>query len=84
MGPISDTVAIFPRRIGRVVRGVGWHVKSFLLGLFTGPVEPSRFASSVVTPRGDKAGLETPAQPTSSGTISFYFSASFPTTEKRK
>jgi hypothetical protein len=41
---------------GRVVRGVGCRVSSFLLHLFIAPVEPSLFASSVATPRGYKAG----------------------------
>jgi hypothetical protein len=30
------------------VRGVGWCISSFLLRIFTAPVEPSRFASSVL------------------------------------
>jgi hypothetical protein len=45
-----------PRCRGRVVRGVGCCVSSFLLCLFTVPVELSRFASSVITPRGYKTG----------------------------
>jgi hypothetical protein len=52
--------------------------------IFTMPAEPSRFASSSVTPRGYKASLVTPVQPTSSRTISLCFSASFSTAKKRK
>jgi hypothetical protein len=36
-----------PWRIGRIIWGVGWRGKSFLPHLFTTPVEPSHFASSV-------------------------------------
>jgi hypothetical protein len=46
------------------------------------PTKPSRFASLAVTPRGYKAVLVTPAQPTSPSTISLYSSTSFPTSEK--
>jgi hypothetical protein len=48
-----------------------------------GPVEPIRFASSVVTPRGYKVG-DAPTQPTSSYTTSHHFLASFPTGEKKE
>jgi hypothetical protein len=50
--------------------------------VFTVPAEPSRFTSSVVKLWGYKAGVVTPAQPTSSHTISHHSFASFPTTEK--
>jgi hypothetical protein len=36
------------------LRGVMWHVISFLLRLFIAPIEPSCFASSVATLRGYK------------------------------
>jgi hypothetical protein len=52
--------------------------------IFTMPAEPSRFASSSVTPRAYKASPVTPVQPTSSRTISLCFSASFSTAKKRK
>jgi hypothetical protein len=84
MGPILDTVATFLRRIGCVIRGVGWHIKSFLLCLVTESAKPNCFTSLAVTPQGYKAGLVTPVQPTSSCMISLYSSASFPTAEKRK
>jgi hypothetical protein len=44
------------RCIGRIVWGVGWRVRLFLLCFFTEAVELSRFASSVVTLRGYKTG----------------------------
>jgi hypothetical protein len=44
-------------------------------------MEPSHFASSVVTPRGYKAAVA-PTQPTSSHMISHHPSASFPMAEK--
>jgi hypothetical protein len=59
-------------------------VKSFLLRFFTVHVEPSCFTSSVVKPWGNKAGVVTPIQPTSSHTISHRSSASFPTAEKKE
>jgi hypothetical protein len=52
--------------------------------IFTMPVEPSRFSSLVVTPRGSKAGVVAPVQPTSSHTISYHSSASFPMAEKEE
>jgi hypothetical protein len=52
--------------------------------VFTAPVEPSRFASSVVTPRGYKAGVFAPAPPTSSRMTSHRFSTSFPMAEKNE
>jgi hypothetical protein len=58
--------------------------KIILLCLFTPLAEPNRFASSIVTPLDYKAGVVTPAQPTSSHTISHHFSTSFPTAEKKK
>jgi hypothetical protein len=48
------------------------------------PVEPSRFASSVVTPQGYKAGVGAPVQPTSYHMISHHSSASFPMAKKKK
>jgi hypothetical protein len=45
-------------------------------------VEPSRFVSSAGTLWGYKAGLVTPAQPTSSHMISLCSSTSFSTAEK--
>jgi hypothetical protein len=45
---------------------------------------PSRFASSVVTPRGYKVGVVTLVQPTSSYMISHHSSASFPMVETKK
>jgi hypothetical protein len=54
------------------------------LHLFTAPAEPSCLTSSVVTPRGYKAGVATPTQPTSSRTISLRSSASFLTTQKER
>jgi hypothetical protein len=47
-------------------------------------MEPSRFASSVVTQWGYKAGMVTLAQATSYRTISHYFSAYFPMAEKKE
>jgi hypothetical protein len=58
--------------------------KIILLHFFTASTEPSRFASSVVTPWGYKAGMVSPAQPTSSCTISHRSSASFPMAEKKE
>jgi hypothetical protein len=84
MGPISDIVAIFPQRIGHVVRGEGGHAKSFFLRLFIASTEPNCFTSSAVTPQGYKAGLVSPVQPTSSRTISLYSSTSFTMAEKKK
>jgi hypothetical protein len=52
--------------------------------VFTAPMEPSLLASSVVTLWGYKAGMVTPAQSTSSRTISHRSSTSFPTTEKER
>jgi hypothetical protein len=52
--------------------------------IFTALAEPIRVASSTITPQGYKAGLVTPAQPTSSCMISLYSSTSFPTVEKIK
>jgi hypothetical protein len=55
--------------------------------IFTMPfimsAEPNHFASSAVTPRGYKASLVTPAQPTSSRTMSLYSSTAFSMTQKR-
>jgi hypothetical protein len=48
------------------------------------PLEPSRFASLVVTPWGYKVGMAAPAQPTSSRMISHRSSGSFPTAEKKE
>jgi hypothetical protein len=45
---------------------------------------PNCFASSVLTPRGYKASVATPAQPTSSHTIFHRFSTSFPMVEKKE
>jgi hypothetical protein len=56
----------------------------FLLRLFITPAEPSRFASSVVTTRSYKAGMATPAQPTSSCMISHRSFTSFPMAEKKE
>jgi hypothetical protein len=50
--------------------------------VFTMLAEPNRFASSVVTLQGYKAGVVTPVQPTCSHTISHHSSISFPTAEK--
>jgi hypothetical protein len=47
-------------------------------------VEPSRFASSVFTPWGYKAGVIAPVQPTSSYTTSQHFSVSFPMSKKKE
>jgi hypothetical protein len=58
--------------------------KIFFTMLFTTSVDPSRFASSTITPRSYKPGLVTPVQPISSRTISLYSSTSFPVAEKRK
>jgi hypothetical protein len=58
-------------RMYRVRRARSWMThKLFLLCLFTVSTEPNRFASSAVTRRDYKVGLVTPAQPTSSYTIS--------------
>jgi hypothetical protein len=48
------------------------------------PSEPSRFASSIVTPQGYKAGVVAPAQATSSRMISHHSFASFPMAEKKE
>jgi hypothetical protein len=66
------------------MRGVRWHVKPFLLRLFTVPGEPSRFASSIVTPWGYKPSLVAPAQHTSSCMTSQHFTTSFTTAEKKE
>jgi hypothetical protein len=47
-------------------------------------MESNRFPSSTAKLRNYKAGLVTPAQPTSSRTISLCSSTSFPTAKKRK
>jgi hypothetical protein len=73
-----------PQCKGCIVGGVRWHIRSFLLCLFTAPAEPSRFASLVVTPRGYKAGVVAHIQPTSSRTISHHSSASFPLAKKKE
>jgi hypothetical protein len=47
-------------------------------------MEPSRFASSVVTPWGYKAGMVAPAQPTFSRATSHRSSTSFLMAEKKE
>jgi hypothetical protein len=56
--------------------------KIILLHAFTALMEPRHFTTSVVTPRGYKAGVVILVQPTSSCTISPHFFASFPMAEK--
>jgi hypothetical protein len=52
--------------------------------IFTAPVEPCRFAYSVVTLRGYTADVVAPVQHTSSCTIFHCSSGSSPTVEKEK
>jgi hypothetical protein len=52
VGPVLHTVAISCDVMGTSYEESGWCIKSFLLCLFTAPVKPCRFASSVVTPWG--------------------------------
>jgi hypothetical protein len=56
MGPILDTVAVSHDVVGTSCEELGWRVNMCLLHPFTTHVRAHRFASSVVTPRGYKAG----------------------------
>jgi hypothetical protein len=56
MGPVLDTVAISRDVEGASFKEFGWCVNLCLLCPFTMFVRVRRFASSVVTPRGYKAG----------------------------
>jgi hypothetical protein len=56
LGPILDTVVISHDVEGTSCEELGWHVNSCLLRPFPTSVRAHRFASSVVTPRGYKAG----------------------------
>jgi hypothetical protein len=58
--------------------------KIIFTALFTTPMEPSCFASSVVTPQGCNAGVVAPMQPTSSLMISHHSSTYFPMAEKKE
>jgi hypothetical protein len=55
-----------------------------LQNLFTTPVEPTLFASSVLTLWGYKAGVVTIVQPTSFRMIPHRSSTSFPMIEKKE
>jgi hypothetical protein len=84
IGPILDTVAISRDVKGTSCKELGQHVNSCLLHLFTAPAGAHHFASSVVTPRGYKAGSHSSTQPTSSRTISYHLPASFPMTQTKE
>jgi hypothetical protein len=84
MGPILDIVATSYDVEGALYGESEWHVNSFLLHLFTSLAKRHRFASSVVTPWGYKAGGCSYAQPMFSHTISHYLLTSFPTAEKKE
>jgi hypothetical protein len=84
MGPILDMIVVSHDVEGVSCEELGWHVNSCLLGHFTAPARARRFASSVVTPRGYKAGGRSYVQHTSSHMISHRLLASFPTTEKKE
>jgi hypothetical protein len=58
--------------------------KIILQNPFTTPVEPTLFASSVLTLWGYKAGVVTIAQPTSFRMIPHCSSTSFPMIEKKE
>jgi hypothetical protein len=84
IGPILDTVVVSHDVAGTSCEELGWHVNFMFTTLFTMPARPSRFASSVVTPRGYKANGCSCVQPISYRTISHRLPASFPTAEKKE